>query len=108
MSRSRPRRPRFFSLNRPEWQETLPRPLRIAAELQFGTLVLAAVVGAILDGNIIGIPMALGFTGFMFLFLTGFREDRRINSPAAWWAVVILIAGLGLFLTAVMIFDPPE
>jgi Na+-driven multidrug efflux pump len=102
------RRSTFFTLHRPDWQANLPRGLRIAAEWQFGTLVLAALVGAFRDGEIMFIPMALALQGFWFLFLTGFREDRRINSPVAWWALVVFLTCFGLLLTGVMIFDPPE
>jgi hypothetical protein len=96
----------LFTINRPEWQANLPRGLRIAAEWQFGTIVLSSIIGSI-RGDLVGLPVGLFISFILFLFLSGWAESRRINSPGLWWAVVITLSLLGaLAVVGVVTVDP--
>ena len=98
--RSRSLRP---TIHRPPWQERLPRHLRLAAEWQFGTPALLALV-QILKGEFAGAFFFLMMTTFCFFFLAGWYEERRINSPYAWWGFVDLLAAGGAVATVGSIF----
>jgi hypothetical protein len=102
---SRPSGQRSFWLtfHRPPWQEQLPRHLRFAAEWQFGTLPLAALV--MLFRGVFAATAALVIASvFCFTYLAAWREDRRINSPYLWWSFVILVTALGLLILVGSIF----
>jgi hypothetical protein len=98
----------FFTLHRPPWQERLPRGLRLAAEWQFGTLILGSILGTLRGGELYGLLLGPAVSGILFLLLAGWREDRRINNPIVWWAIVILLSGIGAAGILSLIFDPPD
>lgn len=108
MSQSKRLKSSLFTINRPEWQANLPRGLRIAAEWQFGTLILAAILSAIRTGNVLLIPVAVLGSFVLFLLTSGYNENRRINNPLLWWAFVILVSSIGAFGSVILIVDPPE
>ncbi len=96
----------LLTINRPAWQASLPRGLRIAAEWQFGTVILSAIIGAF-RGDLVGLPVGLLVSFVFFLFLSGWAESRRINSPGLWWAVVIVLSLLGAGgVVGVVLVDP--
>lgn len=99
---------RTFGPHRPAWQEQLPKGLRTAAEWLFGSLVLAGIVSAVRTGNLAAIPVTIGVSVLVWMFLTGFREDRRLESPITWWAAVVVLSAVGFLVAAAMIFDPPK
>jgi hypothetical protein len=101
------RRAPFWTINRPAWQAGLPPTLRIAAEWQFGTWILLAIVGAV-RGELLALPAGLGFSFFLFLFLSGWSESRRINTPVLWWAFVLGMSLLPAFSVALLFLDTPE
>lgn len=103
-----PRNSRIFGPHRPDWQERLPRQLRVAAECLFGSFVLAGAVSAVRTGRPEAIPAGIFGTALAWLFLTGFREDRRIESPVLWWAMVILLSAIGFSVAVALVFDPPR
>ncbi len=105
---SQSRQTRIFGPHRPEWQERLPKGLRIAAEWQFGTLVLAGIVSMVTTGNLLAVPVAFGISAMGWMFLTGFREDRRLESPVTWWAAVIFFSAIGLLVAVGLSVDPPD
>lgn len=108
MSQLRSSRAGFFTINRPEWQANLPRGLRTAAEWQFGTVILASVIGG-LRGDLVGLPVGLLVSFILFLFLSGWVESRRINSPGLWWIVVITLSLIGaLGLIGALFVDPTK
>lgn len=106
MSQTKRPRPSFFTINRPPWQEALPRGLRMAAEWQFGTIILFSTIAAI-RGDLTALPVGGGVSLLFFLLLSGWAEGKRINSKVAWWAVVIGISLLGAFVSVILIVDPP-
>lgn len=108
MSQARRPRSRVFTINRPEWQTNLPRALRIAGEWQFGTMILVGIVVAIRMGNIVAIGGGFVPQFLMFLILSGWAENKRINSRVAWWALSIGIGLMGAVVLLGVIFDPPE
>lgn len=84
----------FFRFHQPQWQRDLPRRLRLAAQWQFGTIPLAAIV--LLAVGQFGLAAILaGFSGFLFLFTGGWSAGERLKSPIAWWGTVILFSGMG-------------
>lgn len=97
----------FFTINRPEWQARLPRGLRTAAEWQFGTWIVFAVLATI-QGELIALPMSLAFSFFLFLLLSGWSEGKRFNSPVTWWVAVVGFSLLAAFGAVILLVDPPE
>jgi hypothetical protein len=102
------KRSSLFTINRPEWQSNLPRGLRIAAEWQFGTVILAAILSAIRSGELLIVPAAVFGSFVLFLLTSGYFENRRINNPVLWWTFVIFVSAIGAFAIVILIFDPPE
>jgi len=95
-----------FRGDRPEWQENLPRGLRLAAEWQFGTVILASLIGAI-RGDLVGLPVGLFASFMVFLFLSARAGSRRIDTPGLWWALVIVLSTLGAIgVIGVLLVDP--
>ncbi len=103
-----PHRSAFLTINRPEWQANLPRGLRIAAEWQFGTFILASILAATRTGEFVGIPVSLAFSFIMFLILSGWAQNKRVNSPIVWWTIAIGFGLLGALGIVVLIVDPPD
>jgi hypothetical protein len=84
----------WLTFHRPPWQERLPPRLRLAAETQLGTWILAALI-MLLRGEVVGAVVLLMPSFLFFTLLTGWREDRRITSPPLWWACVAVATALG-------------
>jgi hypothetical protein len=83
----------FLTFHRPAWQEQLPKGLRLAAEWQFGTLLLVALVQLLKD-EFAGAFFFVMMSVFFFTFLAAWREDRHIKSPYVWWLVVGLLSAM--------------
>lgn len=99
---------RTFGPHRPEWQEGLPKGLRTAAEWLFGSLVLAGIASAARTGNFAAVPVAFGVSAVAWMFLTGFREDQRLESPRTWWTTVVLLSAVGFLVAGSLVFAPPD
>lgn len=106
-SQARPRST-FFTINRPEWQRSLPRGRRIAAEWLFGTVIIGGIQYAIRTGDLVAIPTSFFVSFVLFLFMSGWNESKRINNPILWWAFVLFMSGIGAFALILSIVDPPE
>jgi hypothetical protein len=108
MSQPRRVRSRLLTINRPAWQANLPRGLRIAAEWQFGTLIVASLLGAVRTGDYATTPIGIFTSIIFFLILSGWAENKRINNKVAWWALSIGLGLGGALAIAVLVFDPPQ
>jgi hypothetical protein len=92
----------FLTLHRPLWQEQLPPRLRLALEWQFGTFLLGAVV-LVFRGQFALAGLLVLLSIFLFAFLAGWVESRRINSPYLWWpfAILVTLMGFGLLIGSI-------
>lgn len=98
----------FFTLSRPEWQQRLPRKLRIAAEWQFGTWFATSFL-LLLRGELMGAAIGVGFSAMVFLMLTGgLQPSWRLETPLGWWAVVVLFTMMGALGVVVLLFGTYE
>jgi len=96
----------FFRFHQPQWQRAMPRRLRLAAQWQFGTIPLAAIV--LLASGAFGLAAMLAvFSGFLFLFTGGWSAGERIKSPIGWWATVILFSAMGAVSVVALAVSPP-
>jgi hypothetical protein len=92
----------FLTFHRPPWQEQLPPRLRLALESQCGTWLVGAV-DMLIRRQVAGALALMIMQLFLFVFLAGWREDRRITNPYAWWAFAIFatLMGFGLLIGSI-------
>ena len=86
----------FFKFHQPEWQRRMPRRLRLAAQWQFGTFPLTALV-MLVTGNFAFSALSAGFSGFLFLFTGGWSLNERFKHPVPWWGFVMVVSATGFF-----------
>lgn len=83
------------------WDNPLPRPLRIAAELNFGTFILVSIL-AVAKAGIVG-----AFMFFPAALMYGLIHTRGATSPAAWWFMVVIGTIVGAFMCFVALVADP-
>lgn len=82
------------------WDNPLPRALRVAAEWNFGTWILVAILGVLREGLWPG--------SFMFVpavLATVVTHTRGATSPAFWWFSVVGFTLFGAFLCFVVLVE---
>jgi hypothetical protein len=92
---------------RPRPQDRLPYRWRLAAEWQFGAWLLLALV-AVIRGEFAAAAVMVAVSAIFFVLLSGWREDRRINSPLFWWLLAAFTTALGFLFLLAFIFTASE
>ena len=97
MSERRDRFERFLDSDQ-KWDNPLPPALRHAAELNFGTWLVAAVILAVKKG--------VGGAAFLLVvawLMSGLTRTRGAYSQATWWMGVVFCTVFGVFLCVVLL-----
>lgn len=83
---------------RGRWRNPLPPSLRIAAELQFGTVILFAILIGVKEGP------AFGLGGILMAVMAWLHTHfRAADSPANWWISVVLFTVAGAFFSVAVV-----
>jgi hypothetical protein len=83
---------------KPGWQPPLPPKWRLAAEFQFGTYFLLALV-SLIQGELMGALMAL----VVSLVFFGITRWTMSGSPWAWWTFIVIgnVGGVATLIAVV-------
>lgn len=98
MSESRGDRFERFLDSEQQWHNPLPPALRRAAELHFGTLVVAAII--------LGVKKGIGGAAFFLVvawLLSAATRTRGATSPATWWLGVVVGTVFGAFVCVLLL-----